>query len=147
MLVVVLVLAPATAHARTSLSLPYAASDVWPAAVRFLRVDRGFNIREKDEKAGYVLFDFTEGGRTFHASLELVSLTDEDGRGSTDAQLALPELPKRYEAVLLEQLGAKVRQERGAPAPVKRRPPAAEPAKPRAEPDGGLPRAPTMPSP
>jgi hypothetical protein len=141
--------ASSAAHARSELLLPYAAADVWAAAVRFLRVDRGFAVREKDEKAGYVLFDFVEAGRTYRASLELVSLTDDDGRASTDAQLSLPDLPKRYEAVLLDQLGAKVRQERGAPPIAKRRPPA-EPAKdvkPTPAPDAGLPRAPTLPSP
>ena len=147
--VVALALA-APANAKSAYALPYAAPDVWAAAVRYLRVDRGFTIREKDEKAGYVLFDFIEAGRTFHAALELVALTDDDGRSSTEAVLNMPDLPQRYELVLLDQLGAKVRQERGAPPPAKPRPaPAAPPkdkdaAKPRPEPDGGLPRAPTI---
>jgi hypothetical protein len=147
------VLVASVAEARSSLLLPYPSTDIWAAVVRFLRVDRGFTIREKDEKAGYVLFDFAEGGRTYRASLELVSLLDDDGRASTEAQLAVPELPKRYEAVLLDQLASKVRQERGAPPPAKRRPtPVESPkdkdsAKPRPEPDGGLPRAPTLPAP
>jgi hypothetical protein len=141
------------AEGRSALLLPYAAGDVWAAAVRFLRVDRQLTIREKDEKAGYVLFDFSEAGRIYRASLELVSLTDDDGRPSTEAQLSLPELPRRYEAVLLDQLAAKVRQERGAPLPPRRHTPAADAlkdkdtARPQQAPDGGLPRAPTLPAP
>jgi hypothetical protein len=140
------------AEGRSALLLPYAAGDVWTAAVRFLRVDRQLTIREKDEKAGYVLFDFSEAGRTYRASLELVSLTDDDGRLSTEAQLSLPELPRRYEAVLLDQLAAKVRQERGAPLPPRRHTAAdalkdKDTARPQQAPDGGLPRAPTLPAP
>lgn len=138
---------------RSSLLLPYAAADVWAAAVRFLRVDHGLTIREKDEKAGYILFDDSVAGRSYRASLELVSLADVDGGATTEAQLSLPDLPRRYEAVLLNQLAAKVRQERGAPPPAKRRPPAGESTKEKdsarmpAPPDGGLPRAPTLPAP
>jgi hypothetical protein len=154
----VLVLAPCVAQAKSASALPYPTGDVWGAAVRYLRVDRGFAIREKDEKAGYVLFDFTDSGKTFHASLELVALTEDDGRPSTEVVITLPDLPRRYEMLLLGELGAKVRQERGpAPAP-KAKPAPAEPTKDREkdrdkdvprppEPDRGLPRAPTIPVP
>lgn len=148
---------PATAHARSSVTLPYAASDVWAAAVRFLRVDRNLPVREKDEAAGYVLFDVAESGKTYRASLELVALTDDAGRVSTQATLSIPQLPRRYEGTLLDQLAAKVRDERGPPPPP-RRPPqpraeapekekAGDAPKPHLVPDGGLPRATTLPSP
>ena len=127
---------------------------MWAAAVRYLRVDRGFTIREKDEKAGYVLFEYADSGKTFRGSLELVALTEE-GRPSTAVVITLPELPQRYEMLLLGELGAKVRQERG-PAPASQPRPAPTEAakdrdrdtpKPHGEPDGGLPRAPTIPVP
>jgi len=142
-------LVPGVAAAKSASGLPYATGDVWAAAVRYLRVDRGFPIREKDEKAGYVLFDYADGGKTFRASLELVALADDDGRASTQVVINVPDLPRRYEMLLLGELGAKVRQERGpAPAP-KAKPAPAEPARDRepARPDGGLPRAPTIPVP
>lgn len=146
-----LALGPSAAQAKSASALPYPTGDVWAAAVRYLRVDRGFAIREKDEKAGYVLFDYAESGKAFHASLELVALTEDDGRASTEVVISMPDLPRRYESLLLGELGAKVRQERGpAPTP-KAKPAPAEPAKdapkPRNEPDGGLPRAPTIPVP
>jgi hypothetical protein len=143
--------------AKSAVSLGYATGDVWAAAVRLLRVDRNLPVREKDEAAGYVLFDVTEAGKAYRASLELVSVTDDAGRASTQATLTIPQLPKRFEAALLEQLAAKVRDERGPPAPPRK------PAAPKVEPtdsaknndaarthptpDGGLPRAPTLPSP
>lgn len=158
-LLTAVVLSPCVAQAKSASALPYPTGDVWGAAVRYLRVDRGFAIREKDEKAGYVLFDFTESGKTFHASLELVALTEDDGRPSTEVVITLPDLPRRYEMLLLGELGAKVRQERGPAPPPKPKPapvdPAKDPAKdrdkdvprPAAEPDRGLPRAPTIPVP
>lgn len=145
------------AWARSAITLSYAPGDVWAAAVRLLRVDRNLPVREKDEAAGYVLFDVTEAGKTYRASLELVALTDDAGRASTQATLTIAQLPKRFEISLLDQLAAKVRDERGPPPPPKK--PAApkvdagdaakssEAAKPHLTADGGLPRPPSLTSP
>lgn len=165
-LALALLVAPGRAAARTTSSLPYASDSIWAAAVRYLRVDRGFPVREKDQDAGYVLFDFPEAGKTYHAALELVALTDEDGRITTSVAISIAGLPKRYEAGLLEGLTAKIREERGAatPAPARRptkpSPPDGEGARERARDAGntpppqpnkpasdGLPRIPTLPSP
>jgi hypothetical protein len=159
-------LVPVIASARSTASLPYASNGVWTAAVRYLRIDRALPIREKDESAGYVLFDYADGGKTFHGALELVGLTDQDGRASTQISVSLAGLPRRFEGAILEGLAAKVREERGPP-PSAPRPPhsAAAPdkereekdrdrdhgrdaAKPPSRPDGdGLPRIPTLPTP
>ena len=151
------------ASARSTAALPCPSSNVWAAAVRFLRVDRGCPIREKDEAAGYVLFDYAEGGKSYHGALELVPLTDDDGRVSTQVSLSLTGLPKRFEGALLDGLATKVRDERGpAPMPLRRpaRSEASDKDRPRDKdrehdgakspvaPDaGGLPRIPTLPSP
>lgn len=158
-------LGPVGAAARSTSTLPYPSTEVWAAAVRFLRVDRGLPIREKDEGAGYVLFDYSDGGKSYKAALELVPFTDDDGRVTTQASLTIAGLPKRYEGALLEGLGAKIRDERGPPPAAKRpaRGDAAEKdrsrdskekereregAKGSGQPDaGGLPRIPTLPFP
>src|SRR5437762_14268097 len=67
---------PGIAAARSTSTLPYPSNGVWTAAVRYLRVDRGLPIREKDESAGYVLFDYADGGKTYHGALELLASTD-----------------------------------------------------------------------
>jgi hypothetical protein len=159
----VVAVGPMGAAARSTSTLPYPSGEVWAAAVRFLRVDRGLPIREKDEAAGYVLFDYSEGGKSYKAALELVPFTDEDGRVTTQASLTIAGLPKRYEGALLEGLGAKIRDERGPPPAAKRpaRGDAADKersrdpkekdrerdgAKASGPPDaGGLPRIPTLP--
>jgi ABC-type sugar transport system substrate-binding protein len=44
--------APGRASARSTEVVSYPIADVWPAAVRYIRVDRGFSITERDE-AGF----------------------------------------------------------------------------------------------
>ncbi len=139
--------APPTA-ARSSAVLPYAPTEVWPTTVRFLRIDRGYVIREKDEATGYVLFELSEGQRNYKGSAELVRVV-EDGRESTRVVFTLPDLPKHWEQLLIDKLSIKVRDDLGTPPPPSaRKPPTASdekkkpdsPAPPRA-PAGELPRA------
>jgi len=110
-------LAPAVTWARTMEIASYPIVDVWPAAVRFLRVDRGFPIREKDESAGYILFDYTDGPKPCKGSLELIHATDREGRDATRMAISIPDLPRRYEQMLLDKLAAKLREDHGPPVP------------------------------
>ena len=136
---------PAPGWARSLETVPYPIAAVWPAAVRFLRVDRDFPIREKDESAGYVLFDFTDGPKPCKASLELIHVTDREGRDATRLAVSIPELPKRYERMLLDRLAAKIRDDQGPPAPPPRKP--EPPPPPDAAPPAPSPQPPPMPSP
>jgi hypothetical protein len=124
-------LTPATAWARTLEIASYPIANVWPAAVRFLRVDRGFPVREKDEAAGYVLFDYTDGPKPCKGSLELIRATDPEGREATRIAISIPDLPRRYEQMLLDKFVAKLRDDHGPPAPPPRKP---EPPRPDAAP-------------
>jgi hypothetical protein len=123
-LVVGILTAPAAAHARSALVVPYPIADVWPATVRFLRVDHDYPIKEKDEPAGYLLFDLSENRRAYRAAIELVKTADGEGRAATQIVCSIGDLPRRYETALLDKLAAKVRDERGPPAPAPRKAPA-----------------------
>jgi hypothetical protein len=126
------------AQARSTAVLSYPLTDVWSTAVRFVRVDRGYTVREKDEESGYILFDMTEGAKTYKASLELIRATDDQGRDATRAAFSIPDLPRHFETMLLDKLSTKVREERGSPAPpVPKRPPGEEKPPRR---DGGAPK-------
>jgi len=136
---------PMPCWARTSQVVPYPIASVWPAAVRFMRVDRNFPIAEKDEAAGYILFEHTDGPKPCRGSLELVRVTDAEGRDATRLAVTIPDLPKRYEQMLLDKLAAKVREDHGPPAPPPRKP---EPAKPDAgPPPPSPPSPPPLPNP
>jgi hypothetical protein len=125
-------LVPLEAAARTDLVLPYSVGEVWPSAVRFLRIDRGYVVKEKDEPSGYVLFELEEGKRTYRGAIELVRRRDDDGREATRIGISLPDLPRHFEQALLDKLAQKVRDDHGPPLP--RRP------APKGSPDGGAPR-------
>lgn len=124
-----LLVAPTLVRARTLDVVPYPITSVWPAAVRFLRVDRDFPVRERDESAGYVLFEYTDGPKPCRASLEFIRVTDPEGRDATRVAVTIPDLPHRYERTLLDKLAAKVRDDQGPPPPP---PPKPEPGKPDA---------------
>ncbi|MGB8297612.1 MAG: hypothetical protein WCG85_19495 [Polyangia bacterium] len=122
------------AEARSVSTVQYPMADVWPTAVRFLRIDRNCVIREKDETAGYILFDYPEGQKLHKGSLELIRASDGDGRNITRVVATLPDLPHYLEQLLLDKLAAKLRDDHGSPAPAPSRKP--EPA----EPDAGASR-------
>lgn len=132
-------LCAAAAQARTMEVVPYPIADVWPTSIRFLRVDRGFPIREKDESAGYVLFDYTDGPKPCRASLELIHALDPEGRDATRLAVTIPDLPRRYELMLIDKLVTKLREEQGPPAPPPKPP---KPAEPAGHPDAGPPAIP-----
>jgi hypothetical protein len=119
-----------TAEARSVGTVSYPIADVWPSAVRFLRIDRNCAIREKDEAAGYILFDYPEGQKLHKGSLELIRTSDSEGREITRVAASLPDLPRYLEQLLIDKFAAKLREDHGAPAP----PPSRKPAP---QPDGG----------
>jgi hypothetical protein len=128
-------IAPA-AWARSEKVEPYEATEVFPTAVRFLRIDAGVKIVEKDADAGYVLFDLTEDHKTFHGSLELIK-TDVDGRVSVKLVLHIEDRPAYVEQLLLDKLDAKLRAElRPTRVPPKKPPVPAPPSVKDAPSDG-----------
>jgi hypothetical protein len=132
------------AEARTGALVPHPPADVWPTAIRFLRVDRDYPIKEKDETAGYVLFDYLESKRVYRSALELIRATDAEGRPSTQVVFTVQDLPKHFESTLLDKLSAKIKEERGAaPPPPKKAPPPPPPAAPSGEGKDGKPPATT----
>jgi hypothetical protein len=135
---------PAVGWARVMDIASYPITSVWPAAVRFLRVDRAFPVREKDEDAGYVLFDYTDGPKPCKGSLELIRATDREGRDATRIAVSIPDLPRRYEQMLLDKFVAKLRDDHGPPAP----PPLPRKPDPPLQPDAAPPSVPhTSPTP
>lgn len=112
------------AAARSSASFPYPLDEVYSTAVRFLRIDRGCAITDRDPQAAYLLFECKEGGKARRGALEIFRNDD-----AVRAQLTLHDEPSYMEVRLLDLLERKLREERGpAHTPRKRPPP---------PPDGG----------
>lgn len=105
------------AWARSTVDQAYPPEPVWSAAVRFLRVDMRFPVLEKDKEAGYILFDYIQDTKVYKASVELMALDDGSGRPGSRLIVTIPELPRHVEAVLLDKLMRKLKEELGAPPP------------------------------
>lgn len=105
--------------------LSYPIEQVWPTAIRYLRIDRGFKVTDRDEEAGYMLFEFpVEGGRTGNGSVEMFATEDASGRPSVSIAVNTGAGPVHLPSSILDGIAAKVRAERGQPvAPPKQDPP------------------------
>jgi hypothetical protein len=124
--------------------LSYPFEQVWPTSVRFLRIDRGYTIDEKDPDAGFVLFTFPLGPEaTGSGSLELLRTQDASGRASVEARVSTTAGPAHLPHTILDGLAAKLRAERGQPAPPPpAQPPDSPPPDPPDPPDGAPPLLP-----
>jgi hypothetical protein len=116
----------AVAWADSARVLSYSYDRVWPAAVRFLRVDLKLKIIEKDADAGYVLFELVDDGKPYQGALQLSRTKDLDRREATRVALKIGGRPSYVEDRLLEKLEQKLKDELGDPAPAPP-PPAAPP--------------------
>jgi hypothetical protein len=121
-LVLAILLSASTAWGRAEKTLAYQRDAAWPAAVRFIRVDEGLKIIEKDGDAGYVLFELKEEGKTFRGSLEVMTVV-VDGRTLVKFVMQIEDRPSWTEIAMLARLERKLRSELGSPAP----PPAKKP--------------------
>jgi hypothetical protein len=145
-----LLISGSVAFARSEKTLAYTREAVWPAAVRFIRVDEGCKIVEKDPEAGYVLFELKEEGKTFRGSLEVMTVI-VDGRTLVRFVVQVEDRPSWIEIAMLTRLERKLRSELGSPTPPPTKPkpvPAPDdkpkdPNEPKKPDEGGPPISPT----
>jgi hypothetical protein len=112
--------------------LPYPIEQVWPTAIRYLRVDRGFSVVDRDRDAGFILFEFGlgeghDGSPKGHGSLELVLTTDPSGRAAVKLQISTDAGPLHLPHAIADGLAAKLKTEHGQPAPPPSAPPSPAP--------------------
>ena len=124
-----LVLATGRATASVEAESGYTKNQTYNGALRYLRVDLGYEVTEKDPDAAYLLFRFFLDGRKApsNGSIEIV-----EQRDSVRLHVRVPDLPRYQEELLSDGLLRKLREEYGEPPP--RRDP---PKDRRNEPDGG----------
>lgn len=127
-----LMLTGRAADATSSYESPYGYDRTWNASLRLVRVDNGWKVTEKDDAAGYLLFEYRspESSKPSPGSIELVRGSDTDAPVSVLA--SLPQMPRYHERLLLDALASKMRREYGDPPHARRAPP----PEPDAGPDG-----------
>jgi hypothetical protein len=114
-LLLALALVSEPAAAKSGYESNYGYDRTWNAGIRLVRVDLGLKIAEKDEGAGYLLFDYTspEGGKKpVPGSMEFVRSRDT---GAVRVIVQIPQMPGYHEQVLVDQLARKLRTEYGDP--------------------------------
>jgi hypothetical protein len=102
------------AHAKVETLCGYSLAQTYSAALRYLRVDKGFEVVEKDPTAAYVLFRYVPPGspaRPCDGAIELVQL---DGR--VKLQIRVPTMPTYHEQLLRDELVKKMHDEYGEPS-------------------------------
>lgn len=119
-LVLAALLVPATGRAKKTEDFRHSYAQVWGAAIRLIRVDQGYPIKDRDEGVGYFLFDYRDDGRTYPGSVELVRV--EDKTGTIRVVIQIPAMPSYIERMLLDKLEKKLIDEYGEPAPTPNRP-------------------------
>jgi len=107
-------LAPASGQARKTDDFRHSYDQVWGAAVRLIRVDQGYAIKDRDESVGYFLFDYKDDGRMYPGSVELVRIEDQGG-GPIRVVIQIPAMPSYIERMLLDKLHKKLIHEYGEP--------------------------------
>lgn len=121
------VLATPGAEARIEADSDYSRAQTYNGALRYLRVDLGYEIVERDPDAGYILFRFEPPGRRNNPTNGSVEVVESKDRVKIVIQL--PQMPAYHETVLRDGLLKKLRTEYGEP-PRKKKKPDPDPAQP-----------------
>jgi hypothetical protein len=127
-----------TASARTLVEVPYTRAQTFSAALRYLRVDLGYEVTEKDPDAAYLLFAYATSDRKSEGARGAIEVVQREH--GVRLFVSLPQLPSYHEEVLKQGLVRKLVAEYGEPE--KERPP---PAPDRNKPDKGEPAPPSDP--
>lgn len=111
-------------EARVQQETGYTKQQAFNGALRFIRVDSGYQVTERDLDSGYFLFEYPS------------SDTDTPNRGSVEVVeqesgvlviVQLPQLPEHHERYLADKLLAKLRSDYGEPPQRKEPAPARKP--------------------
>ncbi len=115
---------PSNAQAQNKRQFSYEFKKVWPTVVRFIRIDEGLKITEKDVETGYVVFEQKYQQKTYTGSVELVPTTDSKGRNAVTVRIRLPKRPSYIADSMVDKLARKLRDDLGAPPAPPKPPPA-----------------------
>jgi len=119
-----------SATARVGGETEYSKAQAYSGALRYLRVDLGFEVVERDPDAAYLIFRYQPPGQNKSNATGTVEIVDTDGHVKLFVQI--PSMPEYHERVLRDGLVRKLHDEYGEP-PRKPAPPTPPQKKPEAD--------------
>jgi len=120
------VLFAAVAAARVEGDSEYTKTQTYSGALRYLRVDLGYEVVEKDPDSAYLVFRYQAVGQAKDEStLGTIEVVETGER--VRVFVRIPRMPEYHERVLRDGLFRKLRDEYGTPAPHKPEPPPKKP--------------------
>ena len=120
-LALLLVLSARVVGARVEADSDYTKAQTYSGALRYLRVDLGFEVVEKDPEAAYLVFRYEPPGQQKNESLGTVEIVDSGDH--VRVFVRIPRMPEYHETVLRDGLIRKLKDEYGPPLPHKPEPP------------------------
>jgi hypothetical protein len=109
------------ASARVDGASSYSKAQTYSGALRYVRVDMGYEVVEKDADAAYLIFKYAPPGAN-KGALVTGTLEVIEAAGGVRLFVNLPRMPEYYERVFRDGLLKKLREEYGAPAAAKKPP-------------------------
>src|SRR6478736_6420096 len=88
----------AVADARVDGSSGYSKAQTYSGALRYLRVDLGYEVVERDPDAAYLIFRYQPPGQNKSNATGTVEIVDTDGHVKLFVQI--PSMPEYHERVL-----------------------------------------------
>jgi hypothetical protein len=120
-----------SATARVGGDSEYSKQQTYSGALRYLRVDLGYEVTERDPDAAYLIFRYLLPGQNKATATGTVEIVDADGHVKLFVQI--PSMPEYHERVLRDGLVRKLHDEYGTPA----RKPTPPPVEKKPEADAG----------
>jgi hypothetical protein len=118
-LIAALLLRAGSATARVGGETEYSKAQTYSGALRYLRVDMGYEVTERDPDAAYLIFRYQLPGEKKATATGTVEVVEADGHVKLFVQI--PTMPEYHERVLRDGLVRKLRDEYGEP--VRKAPP------------------------
>lgn len=101
---------PPAANAAATAELRYTRTQIFSGALRYLRIDLGYEVTEQDADAAYLLFRYVPHGMQEPAfgAIEIVQVPK-----GVKLSVKLPKLPSYHEAVIRDGLLQKLKTDYG----------------------------------
>ena len=107
---------PTICGARSVVDSEYSLQQTYNGALRYLRIDLGYEVVERDKDAAYLLFRYETDKRKRSGAIEIV-----ETKAGVQLIVKLPDMPEYREDMMKTELMNKLRRDYGQPAEKRRK--------------------------